>query len=184
MQMQQKITGTVGAGIRANSEFVKVTTEITQRGLTNVAGTTLGKGKAEIYKISKDRVDDVGRFEKFTDSEGNATEIDVYNTNLVPVVVDSYLRVSRNFRSGLWMVGEIETAVGRCYSNPPTARSGNTAGSGTVSIYSIVSGVLTDTGANVTAYNLSATAVSPNTYITMKKCSLSEDWIVDAEDCG
>lgn len=177
-QMQQKITGTVGAGIRPNSEFVKVTTEIAPRN-----STILGKGKAELYKLSKgDNL--LVKFEKIIDSEGNATELDVYNTNLVPVAVDSYLRITRNFRSGLWMVGEIETAVARAFGYPPTARSGNTAGSGTVSIFSIVSGVLTNTGTNVTAYNLSATAVSPHTYITIKKCSLSEDWIVDAEDCG
>ena len=152
-QMQQKITGTVGAGIRPNSEFVKVTTEIAPRN-----STILGKGKAELYKLSKgDNL--LVKFEKIIDSEGNATELDVYNTNLVPVAVDSYLRITRNFSSGLWMVGEIETAVARAF------------------------GVLTNTGTNVTAYNLSATAVSPHTYITIKKCSLSEDWIVDAEDC-
>tara|TARA_R110000751_G_scaffold38895_1_gene92881 strand:- start:1157 stop:1789 length:633 start_codon:yes stop_codon:yes gene_type:complete len=184
LQMQQKITGTVGAGIRANSEFVKVTTMITQRDTSSSAlEKTLGRGIVELYKIVKES-DDVVTFEKVTDSEGNATEMLVYNANRVPVTEDSYIRITRNFRSGLWMVGEIQTAVAKTHGNPPSARIGTTLGTGTVSIYSNSSGVLSDTGENITVSNLSATAVAANTYITIKKYSLSEDWIVDAEDCG
>lgn len=187
-QMEQKFSGAVGAGVRANSEFVKVTTEITPRDTSTTAlEKTLGKGKAELYKISKDD-NDVVTFEKITDSEGNATEIDVYNSNRVPVAVDSYLRITRNFRSGLWMVGEIQTAVAKVGTSGVTARSGTTAGSGTVSIYYIdrTAGgkVLTDTTSELTVYNMSASAITANAYITIKKCSLDEDWIVDAEDCG
>jgi hypothetical protein len=185
-QMQQKITGTVGAGIRANSELVKVTTQITQRGLTIAAGTTLGKGKAELYKISKDD-NDVVKYKKITDSEGNAIEIDVYNSNRVPVAVDSYIRITRDFRSGLWMVGEAQTAIAKTSGYGISARSDTTTGWNFVNIYTIVlgavDGVLTDTGENVLVHNLSSLAVAGDTYITIKKCSLDEDWVVDAEDC-
>ena len=78
----------------------------------------------------------------------------------------------------------MQTAVAKAGASGVTARSGTTAGSGTVSVYSIVAGVLTDTGQDVTAYSLSATAVANNAYITIKRCSLDEEWIVDAEDCG
>jgi hypothetical protein len=183
MHLEQRHAITAGSGRRRMEEFVKVTEQIAQRDTSSSAlEKTLGTGKAELYKISKDD-NDVVTFEKITDSEGNATEIDVYNTNRVPVAVDSYLRISRNFRSGLWMVGEIQTAVAKAPLGV-TARSGFTAGSGTVQIYYIDNGVLKDTGETVTAYSFSATAVANLAFITIKKCSLDEDWIVDAEDCG
>lgn len=176
--LEQKMTGMVGAGVRRSAEFAKVTTQIEQR-----VTTTLGKGKAELYRITKDDAD-VATYAKITDAEGEATEVDVYNSSLVPVPVDALIRISRDFRSGVWMTGEMQTAVAKAGASGVTARSGTTAGSGTVSVYSIVAGVLTDTGETVTAYSLSATAVANNAYITIKRCSLDEEWIVDAEDCG
>ena len=173
IQLEQRVAiggGAVGAGVRITAEFAKVTTQIGQR-----VTTTLGSGKADIYKI--DNAD--GTFEKIDDSE-----VDVYNSSLVPVPVDAFIRISRDFRSGVWMTGEMQTAVAKAGGSGVTARSGTTAGSGTVSIYYIASGVLTDTGETVTAYSMSATAVANNAYITIKRCSLDEEWIVDAEDCG
>ena len=82
------------------------------------------------------------------------------------------------------MVEEMQTAVAKAGGSGVTARSGTTAGSGTVTIYYIDGGVLTSTSQTVTAYSLSATAVANNAYITIKRCSLDEEWIVDAEDCG
>jgi len=176
--LENKLTGAVGAGVRRSAEFAKVTTQIDQR-----VTTTLGKGVAELYKITKDDAD-VATYAKITDEAGDAIEVDVYNSSLVPVPVDAFIRISRNFRSGLWMTGEMQTAVAKAGGSGVTARVGTTAGSGTVSVYSIVAGVLTDTTETLTAYNLSATAVADNAYITIKRCSLDEEWIVDAEDCG
>ena len=170
VQLEQKFSSGGGAGVRLNREFAKVTTQIGQR-----VTTTLGSGKADIYKI--DKTD--GTFAKIDDSE-----VDVYNSSLVPVPVDAYVRISRNFRSGLWMVDELQTAVAKAGGSGVTARSGSTAGSGEVTIYYIASGVLTSMTETLTAYNLSATAVANNAYITIKRCSLDEEWIVDAEDCG
>ena len=180
VQLEQRFAmggGAAGAGVRITAEFVKVTTQIGQR-----VTTTLGKGKAELYKISKDDAD-VAPYAAVLDAAGDPVEIDVYNSSLVPVPVDAFIRISRDFRSGVWMTGELQTAVAKAGASGVTARVGTTAGSGTVSVYSIVSGVLTDTGETVTAYSLSATAVANNAYITIKRCSLDEDWIVDAEDC-
>jgi hypothetical protein len=176
--LEQKFTGAVGAGVRVTAEFVKVSTQIEQR-----VTTTLGKGKAELYKITKD-ASDVATYEAVLDAAGDPVEVDVYNSSLVPVPVDAFIRISRDFRSGVWMTGEMQTAVAKAGASGVTARVGTTAGSGTVSVYSIVAGVLTDTGQDVTAYSLSATAVANNAYITIKRCSLDEEWIVDAEDCG
>tara|TARA_R110000737_G_scaffold86850_1_gene119543 strand:+ start:2477 stop:3100 length:624 start_codon:yes stop_codon:yes gene_type:complete len=181
VQLEQRVAmggGAAGAGVRITAEFVKVTTQIGQR-----VTTTLGKGKAELYRITTD-ASDVATYEAATDAAGDPVEIDVYNSSLVPVPVDAFIRISRDFRSGVWMTGELQTAVAKAGASGVTARSGTTAGSGTVSVYSIVAGVLTDTGQDVTAYSLSATAVANNAYITIKRCSLDEDWIVDAEDCG
>ena len=176
--LEQKFTGAVGAGVRITAEFVKVSTKIGQR-----VTTTLGKGKAELYKISKD-ASDVATYEAVLDAAGDPVEVDVYNASLVPIPVGSYIRISRDFRSGVWMTGEMQTAVAKAGASGVTARSGTTAGSGTVTIYYIDGGVLTSTSQTVTAYSLSATAVANNAYITIKRCSLDEEWIVDAEDCG
>jgi len=176
--LEQKMTGMTGAGVRRSAEFAKVTTQIGQR-----VTTTLGKGVAELYKITKDDAD-VATYAKITDEAGDAIEVDVYNSSLVPVPVDAFIRISRNFRSGLWMTGEMQTAVAKAGGSGVTARSGTTAGSGTVSVYYIASGVLTDSGQDVAVVNMSATAVANDAYITIKRCSLDEDWIVDAEDCG
>jgi len=181
VQLEQRFAiggGAVGAGVRRSAEFVKVSTQIEQR-----VTTTLGKGKAELYKITKD-ASDVATYEAVLDAAGDPVEVDVYNSSLVPVPVDAFIRISRDFRSGVWMTGEMQTAVAKAGASGVTARVGTTAGSGTVSVYSIVAGVLTDTGQDVTAYSLSATAVANNAYITIKRCSLDEEWIVDAEDCG
>jgi hypothetical protein len=181
VQLEQRYAvggGAVGAGVRVTAEFVKVTEQIEQR-----VTTTLGKGKAELYKITKDAAD-VATYEAVLDGAGDPVEVDIYNSSLVPVPVDAFIRISRDFRSGVWMTGEMQTAVAKAGASGVTARVGTTAGSGTVSVYSIVAGVLTDTTETLTAYNLSATAVANNAYITIKRCSLDEEWIVDAEDCG
>lgn len=63
-----------------------------------------------------------------------------------------------------------------------TARSGTTPGSGTVSIWCNVSGTLTDTTMDVTAYNMSGGAVASAAYIQIKL--IGGQWWVDVEDCG
>ena len=181
VQLEQRFAvgaGEVGAGIRITAEFVKVTTQIDQR-----VTTTLGKGEAELYKISKDE-NGVATYGKITDADGEAIEVDVYNSSLVPVPVDAFIRISRDFRSGLWMTGEMQTAVAEVGSLGISARSGTTAGSGEAKIHYIAGGVLTDTGETLEVYNLSGSAINADSYITIKRCSLDEDWIVDAEDCG
>ena len=178
LHLEQKLTGAAGAGVRRDDEFSKVSEQIEQR-----VTTTLGKGKAELYKITKD-AEGVATYAPILDAAGDPVEVDVYNSSLIPVPIDAFIRISRNFRSGIWMTGEMQTAVAKADSSGVTARSGTTAGSGTVSVYSIVAGVLTDSGEDVAVVNMSATAVANNAYITIKRCSLDEDWIVDAEDCG
>ena len=154
-----------------------------QRKSINASPRRSAKAKRSLYKITKD-ASNVATYANITDAAGDPVKVDVYNSSLVPVPVDALIRISRDFRSGIWMTGEMQTAVAKAGASGVTARSGTTAGSGTVSVYSIVAGVLTDTGQDVTAYSLSATAVANNAYITIKRCSLDEDWIVDAEDCG
>ena len=186
LQMEQKIKGSIGAGIRMDSEFVKVTERITPRDTSTTAlEKRLGLGKAEVYNITQGSGDHDGdSFEKLTDSEGNGTYIDVFNSNRVSVPVGAYIHVKRNFRSGLWMVGEIQTAVAVTGESGVTARSYATAGTGTVMTHYFNAGVLTRTLEELTVYNMSLTAIANDTFITIKRCSLSEDWIVDAEDCG
>lgn len=187
VQLEQRFAmggGAAGAGVRRTEEFVKVTTQIEPRDISTTAlEKTLGTGKAELYEISKDQ-NNVVKFAEMQDANGDAIEVDVYNTSLVPVPAGAYVRIRRNFRSGLWMVGEVQTALAQAGSYGVSARSGTTAGTGDVTIYHIVGGVLTSTGKTLTAKNLSGTAVTASAYITVKRCSLDEDWVVDAEDCG
>jgi len=181
VQLEQRFAiggGAVGAGRRRGEEFAKVSEQIEQR-----VTTTLGKGKAELYKITKD-ADGVATYAPILNTEGDPVAVYVYNSSLIPVPIDAFIRISRDFRSGIWMTGEMQTAVAKAGASGVTARSGTTAGSGDVSIYSIVDGVLTDLEETVTVYSMSSTAVANNAYITIKRCSLDEEWIVDAEDCG
>jgi len=85
----------------------------------------------------------------------------------------------------LWLPNmETQTAIAKT-DGAITARSGTTAGSGTVSIYYLTSaGVLTDTGESVSAYNIAGGAVNGSTFITIKRVEGSPFWVVDMEDCG
>jgi len=182
--LEQKIAGNIGGGNRRDREFVKVTEQIGQR-----VATTLGKGKAELYTMTTNALTGDVTFSKaeVISGAGNqltAIEVDVYNPSFVPVPVGSYIRISRNFRSGLWLIDEMQTAVAKAGASGVTARSGTTVGTGIVSIYYIDGSTFTDTGEDVSVLNMSATAVANNAYITIKRCSLSDAWIVDAEDCG
>lgn len=76
--------------------------------------------------------------------------------------------------------GQISTLVGKTDASI-AAISTNTPGSGTVSIYALVSSTLTDTNQNVTAYNMTATAVSSGVYVQLKYID-GVPW-VDVESC-
>jgi hypothetical protein len=155
---------------RENATLVKVTEMITGR-----TTTQLGSGKAEVWNV-----DDDGKLE-----DAARDELDIYNDSLIPIPVDSYIRVSRNFRSGLWMPSmEVQTAIAKT-TGGISARSGTTAGSGTVDVYYLTSaGVLTNTGKTVSAYNIAGGNVNGSTFITIKRVEGSPFWVVDMEDCG
>lgn len=164
--------------------LVKVTEEIEGR-----TTTTLGKGRADIQNIEIDS-SDVATFEDATKVEtygGEPTNrnIEVYNDSLVAIPVDSIIRVSRNFRSGLWLPNfETQTAVARTDS-AIAARTANTPGSGSVYIWYITSGgQLYDTGKTVTAYNIAGAEIAATTFITIKRIEGSNYWVVDMEDCS
>lgn len=63
------------------------------------------------------------------------------------------------------------------------ARSGNTAGSGTVSVWTISGTTLSDTGDNETWYNISGQSVTAGAFIQAKMHGASEKMIIDFEDC-
>lgn len=189
--LSQKITGTAGYGMRSNIAWAKVTTIVrpfTQNSAGLAAGTGwVGGGKAKIYQIAKaasatgsalDRP-----FELTTD------EIDIYNATVNPIPVGAKVIIRRDFKSGLWMVGDTECAIAKSTSTGIPARSGTAAGNGLATFYHIsasgTSGTLTDSGfPDVNVWNLSATAVAASTFITLKRISYLDQWIVDAEDCG
>jgi hypothetical protein len=59
------------------------------------------------------------------------------------------------------------------------ARSGSTLGSGTVSIYEYDSLTLTDTGVNITAYNLSTTPIPASCYYLARRIRDTGPYIID-----
>ncbi len=63
------------------------------------------------------------------------------------------------------------------------ARSGDTPGSGTVTIQKLDSGALTATNGTLTAYNFSASAIAADAYILVFRDEFGTDW-VSSEDCG
>lgn len=73
------------------------------------------------------------------------------------------------------MIGKTDSAI--------SGRSGDVLSSGTVSRYRLIDGVLTDTGQNETAYNLSESSIGSGLYV---QCKLDFDngvWLFDWEDC-
>ena len=167
--------------VREDSVFVKVTEEITPR-----VGTELGKGKADIQNI--DVENDEATYEDATEvasygADPTNRNIEIHNESLIPIPVDSYLRVSRNFRSGLWLPSaEVQTIIGYAENGVP-GRSGTTAGSATVKIYYLSSGVLTDSGETLTGYNIADVAIGAASYVMLKKNALSENWFIDFAEC-
>ena len=192
--LSQKIASSAGYGMRSNVAYARVTEVI--RPIHQTGGQFfleegfVGGGKAKVYEISRElprsSINQADRAFELTD-----TEIDVYNTSHVSIPVGAQIVISRDFRSGLWMADNIETAIGKTTSTGITARSGTTAGYGNVNFYYIdhdttaATYTLTDTGFPVfEVLNLSATAIAVNTFVTLKRISYANRWIVDAEDCG
>jgi len=169
-------------GGREDSAFVKVTKEITPR-----VTTTLGKGKADIQEIEIDPKD-VATYKDATEVKSygaNPTNrnIDIYNDSLIPIKVDSYIRVTRNFKSGVWLPSaEVQTIIGYAENGVP-ARSGTTAGSATIKVYYLYAGVLTDSGETITGYNIADAVIGVASYVMLKKNALSENWFVDFAEC-
>lgn len=141
-------------------------------------------------------------------STPGSVAVDIYARNSSGVLtvqesITAYVLLSSALASGKWILVErdrlgdyyvIDTSsTGTSTDNLRLAytggsgipaRSGTTAGSGTVSLVTQSGATLTTTGTTVTAYNLSASAVAANVYVQLKKDSNSGLWHVDFEDCG
>tara|TARA_R110002167_G_scaffold93782_2_gene251030 strand:- start:486 stop:1145 length:660 start_codon:yes stop_codon:yes gene_type:complete len=191
--LSQKITATAGSGVRSNIAWAKVTTivrPLIQNGAGLAAGTGwVGGGKAKIYRINRTATAGAPLGGLDRTFELSADEIDVYNSTRNPIPVDAKIIIRRDFSSGLWMCGDSECAIAKSSSTGIPARSGTAAGNGLANFYYIAasgtSGTLTNSGSpDVNVWNLSATAVVANTYITLKRISYLDQWVVDAEDCG
>ena len=180
-RLESMVSNIRPTGGREDSVFVKVTEQITPR-----VAATLGKGKADIQNI--DVENDEATYEDATEvasygADPTNRNIVIHNDSLIPIAVDSYIRVSRNFRSGLWLPSaEMQTIIGYAENGVP-ARSGTTAGSATIKVYYLLSGVLTDSGETITGYNIANVAIGAANYVMMKKHALSENWFIDFAEC-
>jgi hypothetical protein len=180
-RLESMVSNIRPTGGREDSVFVKVTEEITPR-----VSATLGKGKADIQNI--DVENDEATYEDATEvanygADPTNRNIVIHNDSLIPIAVDSYIRVSRNFRSGLWLPSaEVQTIIGYA-ENGVTGRSGTTAGSATIKVYYLLAGVLTDSGETITGYNVADVAIGVASYVMLKKHALSENWFIDFAEC-
>jgi len=86
------------------------------------------------------------------------------------VVVDVYAR------PGAGMIAKVNTGG-------ITARSGTTAGSGSVTAHKLVGTTITTTGETMTVYNLSDAAIAADRWVQCKREWYTGFWFVDFEDC-
>ena len=86
------------------------------------------------------------------------------------IVIDVYAR------PGAAMIAKVN-------SGGITARSGTTAGSGTVTAYKLVGTTLTSTSTTHTVYNISAASIAADKWVQCKREWYSGYWFVDFEDC-
>lgn len=175
-----------GKAARAQSQvtvenviYVKVTEQIDP-----ASGVTLGAGKADILEF--DRTSKAYSEQTRRASYGGELsnrEIDVYNKELVPIPPDTVVRCFRDFKSGLWIVEAPQTAIGYT-TGGISARSGTTAGTGTIDVYyRTQAGALTDTGENLAVYNIADAAVGSSSYVMVKRSAMSGYWYVDFAEC-
>lgn len=161
-----------------NIIYVKIT-EI----VTPASGGVLGTGKAVVQEFDVDEktVSNQTKVESYGAEKTDRT-IDVYNESQIPVMVDSIVLCFRDFKSGLFIIEPIQTAVGKA-PNGISARSGTTAGSGQVDIYTIIAGVFTYSGYGLTAYNIADGAVSGGQHVMIKRNASGSYWFVDMAEC-
>ena len=180
-------------GLREDFEYAVTDEKITARTTTDPSVQTdtvtllnkFGNGLASFFdfkRTNEGTANDPDWTQKL--EKRSASQIRVYNPNLVPIPPRSLITVSRNFQSGLWVVTDkVQTIIGKA-SGSITARSGSTAGSGTMSLYYCdKDGTLTDSGDTVDVINIASSAVTAGAFITAKLDSLSQRFVVDMEDC-
>ena len=145
-----------------------------------------GSGLASIWdfkRTNEGTADDPDWTQKL--EKRSASQVLVYNPNLVCIPIRSLVTISRNFQSGLWVITDkVQTIIGKA-SGSITARSGSgAAGSGTMMLYYVdKNGTLTDSGDTVEVVNIAGSAVTAGAFITAKLDSLSQRYVVDMEDC-
>ena len=165
-----------------NIIYVKITEMVTP-----ASDGVLGTGKAVVQEFNVDNktVSNQTKVESYGAEKTDRT-IDVYNESQIPVMVDSIVLCFRDFKSGLFILEPIQTAIAK--SNGITARTDTegvfTAGSGTASIYYLDGSTLTDTSHDLTVYNIADATIASGAWITIKRNANGSYWYVDMEACG
>jgi hypothetical protein len=178
MQLQAKANRAQSQVAIENIIYVKIT-EI----VTPASGGVLGTGKAVVQEFNVDdkTVSNQTKVESYGAEKTDRT-IGVYNESQIPVMVGSIVLCFRDFKSGLFIIEPIQTAVGKA-PNGISSRSGTTAGSGQVDIYTIIGGVFTYSGYGLTAYNIADAAVAGGQHVMIKRNASGNYWFVDMAEC-
>ena len=177
-QLQAKANRAQSQVALENIIYVKIT-EIVTPATDGVLGT--GKAVVQEFDVEEKTVSNQTKVESYGAEKTDRT-IDVYNESQIPVMVDSIVLCFRDFKSGLFIIEPIQTAIAK--SNGISGRSGTTAGSGTASIYYLDGSALTDTSHDLTVYNIADATIASGAWITIKRNANGSNWFVDMEACG
>lgn len=110
----------------------------------------------------------------------------VWNLSSIPLTSGSAHIGYREATSGRTVVFTNQVVeIGKADSTIAASSTGGTPGSGTVSIYTFTStGGTTDTGENVTAFNLSIDSVAAGRWLGLNRHDRTGLWLIIYEDCG
>ena len=177
-QLQAKANRSQSQVAIENIVYVKITEMVTP-----ASDGVLGSGKAVVQEFDVDEktASNQTKVESYGAEKTDRT-IDVYNESQIPVIVDSVVLCFRDFKSGLFIIEPIQTAIAK--SNGISGRSGTTAGTGTDSIYYLNGSTLTDTSHDLTVYNIADATIASGAWITIKRNANGSYWYVDMEACS
>lgn len=187
VNLEQKYSGAVGAGVRRDFEIGEVTTEILGDQSTGHF-PRFGSGKVTIWGFKAEDGHASGSTAGYYPTWEE--DVTVYNMSPLPIQVGSVIQMQRYFRTGFWLAtglsGTAQTAFAKTRVAGIPARVGTAIGEYTLCdlMENHSSGIQPATDVPVWVANMSATAVQPNTYITIQTFGHSGGWICNGEDCG
>lgn len=152
-------------------------------GLPARSGSTPGTGDIVLYKLDRAAGSPTAGTIASRKKVNGTDEVTkpCYNPGGL-IAGEAYCLVLEDLTGGLWALPISSAFVAKTGGSAIAARSGDTPGSGTVTLYYRNGSTLTSTGETVTAYNM-AGEVAASKYIQVKQDAFGDFWI-DTEACS